>query len=289
VPTEGTGEPPLDRGYWRFPLQVPSECAESAHERSRPRQRTLSADRPGLDGFLRMKPDRPNGRTAFGSRARNYRGSYEYAERGAFEPVAKHCERSQGSGRVAPGALVASPIVVRRLNRHPEMEQETSWEVTVRPAVSADAVAIIDLHFAAVHRTASTFYTSEVLDNWSPQPNEARYQQMQEIIAGDEELVLVAEDTLGVVAFGSIVPRLRELRAVYVHPNAGRRGVGTQVLAALERLALERGIPQLQMVASVNAEAFYRRAGYEVVESGTHRLRSGQEMACVKMAKHLAT
>jgi putative acetyltransferase len=168
------------------------------------------------------------------------------------------------------------------------MEQETSWEVTVRPAVSADAVAIIDVHFAAVHRTASTFYSSEVLDNWSPQPNEARYQQMREIIAGDEELVLVAEDASGVVAFGSIVPRLRELRAVYVHPNTGRRGVGSQVLAALERLALERGIPQLQMVASVNAEAFYRRAGYEVVESGTHRLRAGQEMACVKMAKHLA-
>ena len=167
------------------------------------------------------------------------------------------------------------------------MEQGTSWEGTVRPATPADAVAIIDLHFAAVHRTASMFYPSEVLDDWSPQPTEARYQQMREIIAGDEELVLVAEGTSGVVAFGSIVPRLRELRAVYVHPDAGRRGVGTQVLAALERLALERSIPRLQMVASVNAEAFYRRAGYQVVESGAHRLRSGQQMACVKMAKHL--
>jgi putative acetyltransferase len=168
------------------------------------------------------------------------------------------------------------------------MEHMPSGEVIVRPASAADAIAIVDLHFAAVHRTASTFYPSEVIVDWSAQPNETRYQQMREIIAGDEELVLVAEDARGVVAFGSIVPRVRELRAVYVHPDAGRRGVGTQVLAALERLAVERSILRLQLVASINAEAFYRRAGYEVVGRGTHRLRSGREMACVSMAKLLS-
>jgi hypothetical protein len=52
-------------------------------------------------------------------------------------------------------------------------------------------------------------------------------------------------------------------------------------------VALERGAVELQMDASVNAEAFYRRAGYDVVERGTHRLRSGLQMACVKMSKRL--
>jgi hypothetical protein len=37
--------------------------------------------------------------------------------------------------------------------------------------------------------------------------------------------------------------------------------------------------------ASINAEAFDRRAGYEIVERGVHRLRSGHEMACLKMKK----
>jgi GNAT superfamily N-acetyltransferase len=165
--------------------------------------------------------------------------------------------------------------------------EDKSNRATVRPAVAADAVAIIDLHFAAVHRTASAFYSSEVLDSWSRQPDEARYQQIREVIAKGDELVLVAEDDSRVVAFGSIVPRLRELRAVYVHPDAGRRGIGYQLLTALERVALERGAVELQMDASVNAEAFYRRAGYDVVERGTHRLRSGLQMACVKMSKRL--
>jgi ribosomal protein S18 acetylase RimI-like enzyme len=41
------------------------------------------------------------------------------------------------------------------------------------------------------------------------------------------------------------------------------------------------------MDASINAEAFYRRAGYEILERGVHRLRSGREMACLKMKKTL--
>jgi putative acetyltransferase len=166
--------------------------------------------------------------------------------------------------------------------------QGKSKQATVRPAVAADAETIIHVHFAAVHRTASTFYSPEVLDSWSRRPDEARYQQMREIIIGGDELVLVAEVASRVVAFGSIVPRLRELRAVYVHPDAGGRGIGSQVLAALERLALERGVSHLHMDASVNAEAFYQHAGYEVVERGIHRLRTGQDMACVKMFKTLA-
>jgi putative acetyltransferase len=166
--------------------------------------------------------------------------------------------------------------------------EDTRSGTTIRPAVVADAEAIIDLHFAAVHRTASTVYPPAVLDSWSRRPDEGRYQRMREIITGGDELVLVADRASGIVVFGSIVPRLREVRAVYVHPDAGRQGLGSQVLAALEHLAVERGVSDLQMDASVNAEAFYRRAGYQVIERGIHRLGTGQEMACVRMFKRLA-
>jgi N-acetylglutamate synthase-like GNAT family acetyltransferase len=110
---------------------------------------------------------------------------------------------------------------------------------------------------------------------------------MRDIIAKGDELVLIAEDVSGVCGFGAIVPRLGELRAVYVHPGVGRRGIGSQILAALEHLALVNDVSDLQMVASVNAEHFYRRAGYSVLERSTHRLATGHAMACVKMSKNL--
>jgi len=159
--------------------------------------------------------------------------------------------------------------------------------VEIRPATAADAIGIIDLHFAAVHQTAAAFYPTEILDVWSRLPDEARYQRIRDAVAKGEELFLVAQDASGVVGFGSIVPSLQELRAVYVHPKVGRAGIGSRILRSLERLAIDRGVSHLQMDASVNAEAFYRRAGYESVERGVHRLGSGHEMACVKMKKCL--
>lgn len=159
--------------------------------------------------------------------------------------------------------------------------------VIVRAATVTDAVGIIDVHHAAVHQIASSSYPPEVLDNWSREPDERRYQQMRDIIATGDELILIAEDDSRVCGFGSIVPRLGELRAVYVRPGLGRRGIGSQILAALEHLALAKGVTDLHMEASVNAEPFYRRAGYSVIERGTHRLSAGYDMPCVKMSKSL--
>jgi putative acetyltransferase len=159
--------------------------------------------------------------------------------------------------------------------------------VEIRPATAADAVAIINLHFAAVHETAAACYPREVLDRWSARPDERRYQRIRDAIAKGDELFLVGQDASGVVGFGSILPSAQELHAVYVHPRVGRRGIGSHILVELEHLALEQGVLRLQMDASVNAEAFYRRAGYEVVERGVHRLGGGVEMACVKMRKYL--
>jgi putative acetyltransferase len=164
---------------------------------------------------------------------------------------------------------------------------EDNPDVNIRPAIVADAIAIIDLHFAAVHQSAGSFYPPDVLDSWSTPPDETRYDQIRRTLEKREELFVVAEDASGVIGFGSIVPLLQELRAVYVHPRAGRRGVGSAILRRLEQLALDRGVLQLQMDASINAEAFYTRAGYEILERGVHRLRSGGEMACLKMKKSL--
>jgi len=164
---------------------------------------------------------------------------------------------------------------------------EDNLDVNIRPAIVADAIAIIDLHFAAVHQSAGTFYPPEVLNSWSTQPDETRYDHIRRALEKGEELFVVAEDASGVIGFGSIVPLSQELRAVYVHPRAGRRGVGSAILRCLEQLALDRGVLELQMDASINAKAFYRRAGFEILERGVHRFGRGHEMARLKMKKSL--
>jgi putative acetyltransferase len=203
---------------------------------------------------------------------------FRSTERNDYEPGGGLLPTDAGAGRAQgrPGPRQGRAVPV-------------SADVKVRPATAADAEAIIAVHFAAVHETAAAFYSSEVLDRWSGPPNEARYQRMRDAIAKGDELFLVAQDPSGVVVgFGSIVPRLQELHAVYVHPRAGRLGIGTQILGRLERVAVKRRVVQLHLDASVNAAAFYQRAGYEIVDSGVFDLGGGVVMTSVKMKKDLA-
>jgi putative acetyltransferase len=162
-----------------------------------------------------------------------------------------------------------------------------SAAVQIRPAVEADGAAMAQVHYSAVHVSAAGSYLPEVLDIWSPAASEARNEAFRNAMRGGRELFLVAEDASDVIGFGSIVPDSNELRSVYVNAGAGRRGVGSAILRALEFLAASRGCPELQFAASLNAESFYARNGYIAGARGAHRLSGGREMACVTMRKTL--
>jgi putative acetyltransferase len=165
------------------------------------------------------------------------------------------------------------------------MQQESLDRVLVRLAKPADAEAIIHVHYAAVHETAAAFYPSEIIEVWSRTPDEARYQWMRQTITQGEDVVVVAEDKSGILGFGLVISKLCELRALYVHPTAGRRGIGKKILRELETRAIAQGISYLQLNASLNAEAFYQANGYNALSRGTFRLSSKHEMDCVKMEK----
>lgn len=55
---------------------------------------------------------------------------------------------------------------------------------------------------------------------------------------------------------------LGHLGRLAVLPDARGQGVGTALVAALERLARERGLPQVVLTAQVDAVGLYERLGY---------------------------
>jgi putative acetyltransferase len=161
-------------------------------------------------------------------------------------------------------------------------------DLQIRAATAADAESIADVHFSAVHMLAAGWYSAQVLGTWSPTPSEARFRQFRQAINGGQETVYVAQLAGQAVAFGSLVPASRELRALYVHASASARGIGSALLVRLEAAAAELGCQQLHLSASLNSADFYRRHGYEAIEQARHRFENGCEMACVKMRKSLA-
>ena len=94
----------------------------------------------------------------------------------------------------------------------------------------------------------------------------------------DKEFRLIAEIAGRVVGIGTAVFEKIELRACYVAPEVGRKGVGSALVKEIERVARELGVPRLELDSSVTAESFYRTVGYEVVERGEHVLRNGKRM-----------
>lgn len=91
-----------------------------------------------------------------------------------------------------------------------------------------------------------------------------------------------------IAGFAALKPDPGMVDAVFVRAEAMGRGVGAALLAHVEEQAKSLGLTALSLKASLNAVAFYERAGYVAGEPGRHVTRSGHEIACVHMDKRLA-
>ncbi len=159
--------------------------------------------------------------------------------------------------------------------------------IDIQLAIADEAEALAQCHFASVRALGQTFYEKEVLAEWAPALTADRIEQFRLAILGEAEITLVAKRDENIVGFGSITPFRNELTAVYVCPTASRKGYGKALASYLEQRAREQGLQYLQLDASFNAIKFYRHCGYLKVADSSHQLRSGIEMPCAIMRKHL--
>lgn len=153
----------------------------------------------------------------------------------------------------------------------------------VRPAREEDLVGIHATHTAAIRGSCGTHYAPDEIEAWAGRTTPGSY-------AGDlaRRELFVAESDIGVIGFAVVVSEAREVRAVYVHPDAQHGGVGRALLRVLEDTARLRGVRDAWLDASLNAEAFYRRAGWRKVRDTRHAFPGGRDIACVHMTKSLA-
>jgi GNAT superfamily N-acetyltransferase len=95
--------------------------------------------------------------------------------------------------------------------------------------------------------------------------------------------LFVAEETAGVVGFGSIeVEAAEHVRWLYVLPGRQGGGVGSALLGQLERVGWEAGLRSIRLHASPGAVGFYRRNGYR---EATPDEEVGHDHAGVEMLK----
>lgn len=162
---------------------------------------------------------------------------------------------------------------------------------TVREAGPADAPRIATVHEAAIRGLAGDTYDSTVVDAWAGGVDPDGYP-----VESDDSHLVVAERDTTIVGYGELRPRAGdylqsavdgEIRAVYVHPDHAREGVGSAIYEALESAARNRDLDSLGLWASLNAVQFYEAQGFEQVARVTHAFGGDTEGPAVEMRKLL--
>jgi putative acetyltransferase len=159
-------------------------------------------------------------------------------------------------------------------------------KVIIRPMRDEDARAFVQVLNASIRGLPAHHYPPEVIEDWAP-ILEGDRAVSRTLANPDGEIRFIAEFDGQAVGIGALISASNQLRACYVAPEAARRGVGTALVRAIEHEARARGVSFLDLEASINAEAFYSRLGYESLGRGAHALRTGRLMTCVKMRKRL--
>ncbi|RSZ56237.1 GNAT family N-acetyltransferase [Massilia atriviolacea] len=153
---------------------------------------------------------------------------------------------------------------------------------TLRTAALADIDAMWALRTRAIAHGCPGHYAPEVIGPWSAAPVPRSYAGL---VQGGG--AVIAEERGAMLGYAILDLASGEVDAVFVDPQAGGRGVGKTMLAALERMARERGFLRLYVSASLNAVAFYRAAGFAVLRSAVYAHSSGIALDCVEMENQL--
>ncbi len=131
-------------------------------------------------------------------------------------------------------------------------------KIALRPALPADAPALAELFRASVEELAQEDYSEAQVEAWAAIANdEAAFAKR---LGG--ALTIVALRGGEIAGFASL-KGADVIDMLYVHPNAGRKGVGTLLCDALEKLAAARQATVLKADVSDCALAFFLARKYE--------------------------
>ena len=76
-----------------------------------------------------------------------------------------------------------------------------------------------------------------------------------------------------------------KVRAIFVHPDFARRGLGSLILARVEEEAVGAGFARFEMGSTLTGVPLYTLKGYAATQHVTVPLKNGEALPIVKMIK----
>jgi GNAT superfamily N-acetyltransferase len=76
-----------------------------------------------------------------------------------------------------------------------------------------------------------------------------------------------------------------KIRALFVHPDWARRGIGSRILTACEGAASEAGFRSFELGATLTGERLFRARGYAAIDRVEAPLANGASLPVIRMLK----
>jgi putative acetyltransferase len=130
----------------------------------------------------------------------------------------------------------------------------------IRRATLDDTLAIATLYHDTVRKINNRDYASAQIEAWAgATPDEEKWRQRQ---IGRATFV---DEQHGIVRGFAELEDNGHIGAVYVHADYQRRGIASALLDKLEKEAFERGATCLSTEASITAQPFFAKRGFETI------------------------
>jgi GNAT superfamily N-acetyltransferase len=99
------------------------------------------------------------------------------------------------------------------------------------------------------------------------------------LYGGDQQVEAIVSDLLDPAHDAA------KIRAIFVHPDFARMGLGSLLLEAAEQAAQQEGFTRFEMGSTLAGVPLYKLKGYETIEEIDVPVAQGRSISIVRMAK----
>jgi len=146
----------------------------------------------------------------------------------------------------------------------------------------ADLESIVNLFTQTVHLVSSCYYSSTEVEAWAPShPDITWWQRFL-----DARYTLIMDSDGEIIGFGCLSVDGSTIDMLFTHHVHQSEGIGSVILDALEKKALQRGHNEIKLTTSATAWAFYQKRGYRYHHS-EKKIYGTLEFDCQTLSKVL--
>lgn len=102
-----------------------------------------------------------------------------------------------------------------------------------------------------------------------------------------DEIVFVAEQNSKIVGFSCLNLKDSRIGGIFVHPNFIRQGIGTNLLNAIEKVAIKNECKVIDVMSSLAAVKFYQANGYQIIRESGFFSDGLVWVSCVNLSKKI--